>query len=92
MAKKKPKTKKSLFDTLCTETEPGVWSFEAGGPYQWQWIAGLGLNLRMIQDGKEFLMIHAAKLDHAVLFAHGFAAGADYMEDHSEPENDEEAE
>ncbi len=73
----KPKTKKTVMDTLAVENKPGEWTFDTSNYSTWMWSANvLGINLfRMRNDGNEVPVIHCKSLDHAVMYAWGFLAG-----------------
>lgn len=72
----KQKTKKAIWDTLCTIDERGYFHWETG-PFKWRYEGPhLGINLYMIQADSTFHPVAFFKnLDQAVLFSHGFVAG-----------------
>ena len=87
---KKPKTKKSLLNTICTEVSSGTYEFEAGR-FKWRWFMSAGgtVNLVLLKDGKEYALLHFSQLTHAVAFAWGFESGCCHLERMAEEKSEE---
>lgn len=77
----KIKTKIGPIETKCEEVRSGVWQFDTGY-YVWQFSNFGRFNLAVInkddiaKEGKWHPMLFAKNLDHAVMFAQGYEAGA----------------
>lgn len=80
------KSKRTVFDTTVTELEhrKGVWQWQAGD-FMWQFdstvLRGLNVAVAKIKQGHELEWqdaIFCAKMEHAVMYSHGFNAGQQY--------------
>jgi hypothetical protein len=83
---KQPKTKRSTFDTLCTEIEKGEWQWEAAG-MTWVWEKKMtgGLNCYVAGADKEEKPVAFFKtLEIAVGYSMGFEAGMESAKDAQE--------